>query len=399
MHGFPAMLACLAAIAAPLCLPATAKAALSGPAPSYVRPMRDGAHILVMLSDASPDEDEGRVCTLPDGTQVDVRETFPSSGLYKIGSTVPVYALDWYEGDYMVLSSPDGRNLVRVNWFGGGGYGQPVTLGWGVKFYESGREFKNYNVAELVEYPSLMEWTSFDYHYLWIEAREYDAEIDAGSFELRTTTHERYRFDIANGVILEEHRMWPKVARAGKIALLGIATLAAVLIMRVRKSRRNRLEEVLAIDDSPVVSEKPARRFSFSLRSLFLLTAAVGAFLAAPHLGVCLIALALSAHAMRRIVQPRRSISRGATRGSSMRGTAGLWIYAVSAWFCFYILSFGPVMGAARRFDWPQDVCNAIVQVVFAPAYWLLVNTPFGDWDGVDYYFDAWEDTWRRFPL
>jgi len=122
MQGFPVLLACLAAIASQLCLPATAKSALSGPAPSYVRPTGDGAHILVMLSEASPDEDAGRVCTLPDGTHVDVRETFASSGLFKIGSTVPVYALDWYEEDYLVLSSPEGRNLVRVNRLGGGDF-------------------------------------------------------------------------------------------------------------------------------------------------------------------------------------------------------------------------------------------------------------------------------------
>jgi hypothetical protein len=52
--------------------------------------MPDGWHMLVFLAPipVNPaDVDTGRMATLPDGSHVDLREAFPASGYYQVGSS------------------------------------------------------------------------------------------------------------------------------------------------------------------------------------------------------------------------------------------------------------------------------------------------------------------------
>jgi hypothetical protein len=146
-----------------------AHAGLSGPPPSYFQLTADGKHMLVMLSTVPVVDDFGNSCTLPDGQKVRLRDEFPSGGLYKLGSTKPVWKADWYEERGQVALSADGGYAVRINRFGDGTYVSGGALSWGLKFYEQGVEIKTHDVTDLIDYPSLMEFTSADWHFLWFD--------------------------------------------------------------------------------------------------------------------------------------------------------------------------------------------------------------------------------------
>jgi hypothetical protein len=113
--------ALIVALLAGFLLSTPANAYISGPPPSFVVPTRDGNHLFVMLSCVPLPKDEGNDAVLPDGMKVKLRERFPSSGLYRIGSNVPLWTIDWYGEEGWVLLSEDGRYAVVLNRFGGGG--------------------------------------------------------------------------------------------------------------------------------------------------------------------------------------------------------------------------------------------------------------------------------------
>ena len=100
--------------------PASTFAGLSGPPPSYVVTTQDEEHLFVMLSPVPVAKDAGNDCTLPNGERVKLRDRFPASGLYRVGSTVPIWTVQWYGDEYLTQLSPDGRFVVRVNEWGGG---------------------------------------------------------------------------------------------------------------------------------------------------------------------------------------------------------------------------------------------------------------------------------------
>lgn len=379
----------IAATAAPI------RAGLSGPPPSYVIPASDGKHLLVMLSPVLLAEDTGNDCVLPDGEKVKLRERFRSSGLYEIGSTTPVWAVDWYELEYgPVRISADGRYVVRVNHFGAGGWGEGVKLRWGIKFYDTGREIKSYDVAELVDYPSLMPLVTCDWHLLWIDEDAFPSEIRDGSFVLNTSTHDRYRFDVTTGEIVEEFRLWRTATRLGVAALIVLGASGGFLVWRRRKRRASSAAHPRPSPDTAGGPEERPQRWSFSIRSLLIAQAitAVLCVLACtvPHIAVLLLAMTPAMSFTRLLIRAHRAAPWTVLGASRRWGRAGLWWLAGTTWLVFYALSCAPVWGCTIRLDWPYDVRMVLVKVVYGPVYWLLEGTAVGHWHAVQLYFRAW---------
>lgn len=371
-------------------LVSNAYAGLSGPPPSFAIATRDGRHLFVMLSTVPLAKDGGNDCLLPDGRNVSLRETFPSSGLYEIDSTVPIWTVNWYGENGLTKLSPDGRFVVRVNEWGGGYYGEDVTPRWGIRFYDQGVQIKNYNVVDLVDYPSLMEFTSSDWHFLWIAHSAYSSEIDNGFYALETSTRERYRFDVETGEIVEEHRVWRHVARGGVASLAVIMLSCAGLIFwhfRVQRAKW----------DKPTLPQKacdePARAnstFSYRLRTLFLLTTGAAIAFAFPHIAVLLSGLTLAVFSTRGLLGHRRRVPSSTTRGSATLWQS-LWSsLTLLSWILVYALCYAPVRGLAFHFGCRHDVVSVLDIVVFAPIRWSVLNAPDVLQPLIGLYFDAW---------
>jgi hypothetical protein len=362
-------------------------ASLSGPPPSFAIPTADGEHIFVMLSSVPIAEDQGNDRTLSDGVEVKLRDRYASSGLYPLDSCVPIWTVNWYGEEGMVHLSEDGRYIVRVNRFGGGGYGEGISLKWGVKFYDSGREIAIHHVRDLVDYPSLMPFTSRDWHCLWIDNSENDSEVKGRTFELRTTTHEWYRFDVGTGEIIEQRRLWKKV-RLG-VGLLCIACVGAGFLVMTRRRRYQLQEEC---DASPEPERNKPLKFScrFLFAGMTVVSVVCGLVRFAPHWAVFLIGLSLTVFSTCSFLRRKRTHnSTSRTLRSFCR--AGTWAWILTTWFLLYGLSAGPVLGITYRLDWPHDCRMFVASTMYAPLFWLEQHSPMFESKTIRWYFDAWK--------
>lgn len=365
-----------------------ALAGLSGPPPSYVIPIENGTHIVVMIS---PTPQLDKECTLPGGQRVSLRDTFPSSGLYKTGSTEPLWKADWYGEKGLTRISADGRFAVRVNRFGGGGHGEGVKPRWGIKFYDRGVEIKSYDVVELVDYPSLMEFTNVDWHCLWIDWSVYDAKVESGFYTLRTSTHETYRFDVATGMIVEERRVWRHVARGSLFLLAVIGLVSSWLWYRRRKTVSSHVVNEIPAPEDVDEPRTTVNRLAFRLRSLFIVTTAAAICFAFPHVAVLLSALGVAVFCTLKLSIKRRLRFWGLiVHPASQSRRWWWWALNLFSWMLFYVLSFGPAWGATFYFDLPTDVRLALLQVVYAPVDWLFTHTSLRDAWLIDLYIRAW---------
>ena len=259
---------------------------------SYVIPTADGQHILVMLAPVPIASDDDK-CELPSRETVILRDNFPVSGLYRIGSTVPIWAIDWYEREWLLKVSENGRFIVRINEFG---VANPTQAGCGLLFYDAGIPIKTYRVSELVDYPSFIEPPPAGWPYRWVERgneRESDnaffdfstsARIDNGLLYLRTAAREEFTFELATGGILMEFRYWRTLFRACLAAALGIAGIVSWMVIRRLQRPRNPLPL------SPRSTQAEGGRgvsssWQFSLRRLM-----IGVILAPPVVAGCYLA-------------------------------------------------------------------------------------------------------------
>jgi hypothetical protein len=364
-------------------------AGLSGPPASFVVTARDSQHVFVMLSPAPVADDEGNDCTMPSGERVKLRETFSSSGLYALGSTTPIWKVDWYGEQGLVRLSADGRYLVRVNRFGDGGYPRKA-LSWGVKFYDQGVEIASHNVRNLVDHPSLMPLTTGDWHLLWIDDSVYDSEIRGSFFDLATSTHEWYRFDVTTGRIVQEYRLWRHVRRWGIAAALVAAAIGTLFFYRFRKRVRNITPKVPPPPNCLQEQTKPARWQTYSLRSLMIVVTAVGISCVVPHISVLLLGMVAVLLSTRHLVRTRRRFAGPPKSWAVKRRLAVLWMGALASWLLLYALSMAPAMAFVAYWHWPHDFRIAFAKVVYGPVWWLLMNTPIGTWRVIELYFEAW---------
>jgi hypothetical protein len=351
--------------------------------------------MLVFLSPVPIDEDEGRIAALPDGQNVDLREAFRASGCYEIGSNTPLWTAPWDNTDGWIVSD-DCRYLVRWNVFGDGKYGRGGDLNWGLKFYDNGREIKNYDVAELVDYPSLMPETSSDWHYMWIGDSEDSCTIEGGQFIVETSTHERYRFDLGTGAIVQERRVWRHVARAGIALFTTVVVGLAVFIIR-RQKRTSLIQST--VDYLPQNSERSSnhsskRIFSFSLRTLLLVTSAVAVLCLVvprwPHIVLLLSTVLIALLCTRAMWRFRRTCNDGGGSGHRRVGFVVRAFATGLSWCCCYVLSVAPVLTLVEWLQAPSDVRMAIILTVYRPLVWISKYVSLDGMLPLDWYFNAW---------
>jgi len=342
--------------------------------------MRDGKHMLVMLSSVPISEDAGNACTLPNGQKVKLRTQFTCSGLYEIGTpATPIWTVTWYEEEGYVHLSDDGRYAVRINRFGGGYRGQPPSSHWCLRFYDKGVQTKSYNTNELVDYPSLMEFTSSDWHILWIDPSVYLAEVRNGFIDLKTTTHDRFRFDVSTGETVREFRLWRWVARGSIASLAAFGLIAGWFIYHRWVTRPQPTLPVRTV------------RLQFSIRALFVVTTLIaglfGVYLVAAHVAVFLASVLLTVWLTILAVRSRRCAWSTSSVRIARCQRVSLWLVVAASWLILYALSFGPIMALAMHFYLPQDVRKVLARVVFAPVCWLYENHQL-EW--MSFYFKGW---------
>src|SRR5690606_1912427 len=126
------------------------------------------------------------------------------SGLYRVGSDMPLWTISWHDG--FCFLSPDANHLVRVRDFGDFDHPNDEESGWALKFYAKGRLIRQWSVEEIIDFPSLIPaW----YHSILPDVYSDDEpRMEDGIFTLPTFTHERYRFETSTGKIVEEFRLW-----------------------------------------------------------------------------------------------------------------------------------------------------------------------------------------------
>jgi hypothetical protein len=347
-----------------------------------------------MLSPVPLSDDKGNACTLPNGEKVRLRDTFRSSGFYRIGSTTPIWTVKWYAEKGLVNMSEDGRYVVRINRFGGGGYGGSVQLGWGIGFYDAGVELKAYQVSELVDYPSLMEFTSYDWHLIWIDWDSCDRDIHDGVYRLCTSCREKYTFDVTTGSIIEESRYWRRVARCTYAALIIIGIVGVSFFYRHRKSRRLALARNPPSEKDGTVPVEEGIRLQYSLRSLMILVTVVAIhcsiFRIAPHIGVFVSSISVAGFLTYLLWRGRQRIpySRRTLVAKGVRVL--LWAVVLVSWFLAYTASMAPVTALTYRLGWPHDARMAVVHGVYGPVWWLLMDCDFGRWGPIEVYFAAY---------
>ncbi len=374
------------------CAPASsAYGALSGPPPSFIVLARDGKHMLVMLSRVPLADDEGNVCMLPNGEQVKLRDRFSSSGLYQVASTTPIWKVDWYGEKGLVQLSDDGRYLVRVNRFGGGGLGEQPRSYCGLKFYDAGIELASYDVGELVDYLSLMRFTTdFDYHYLW-----YDdiGEVHNELFHLKTSCREEYTFDVTTGAIVAESRFWRRVCHWTIAVLLVIGALVTWLLCRRWRSRRTRIGKAPVPDAIDATPTQEGGRFQYSLRSLMIFVTAIAVLCSIcrtwPHVGVFVSGLSLAMFLTGLLLRGRRRSARRRRTLAARAGRALFWVVTLASWCVAYALSFAPALALVGYCGGQHDVRMVLAQTLYAPVYCLLMHTRLAAWQPVELYFHA----------
>jgi len=376
-------------LAAVLLSNTTVSAGLSGSRVSYFIPSDDGKHILVLLSPVPISEDAIVFSELPNGRSVHLRSTFPTSGLYETDGSTPVWTVDWHDGS-CVLSS-DSNYLVRIRDFGDLNHPNDENSGWAIRFYSFGKLIKQYDVDELVDYPSLLPYW---YHsILRDDHMDGDLEIRNRIFTLHTFTHERYLFDITTGEVVEEFRLWKTTSRyVLGVLVLVTATISYLLIQRVRKRKMPDGEESLRSNKSVRGGHKGI--FSFSLRSIILFTTLVAILCfvlsVAPHAAVLLACLLISIMLTIAILRIRRNLD---LRPTNFRMVFFHWMLVtltLTSWFSCYALSLAPTMSALQALGAPYDVRMVVARIPYAPVYFILTSTSLKTNKTVEDYFGDW---------
>jgi hypothetical protein len=248
----------------------------------------------------------------------------------------------------------------------------------------------------LVDYPSLMEFTSYDWHMLWIDHSVKNTEIQNGFYHLRTTCREEYTFDVRTGQIVEELRFWRKLHRRSVVILTAIGILGFGLLYRRHRTRRTAAANA-RISSEPVLPIQVRKRFQYSLRSLmiFVTAAAVDCSIACSlglHYAVFATGTALAVFLTCVLWRRRRWITDRPTTLKMKCRSILLWLLTVISWYLAFGLSLGPAAAWARHNDWPHDSTTVLIQVVYGPVTWPLTMTHIDQWGPIKAYFQKWFD-------
>ena len=376
-----------------------AAASLMRDPPSYVIRIPDGKHVLVMLSSVPRAVDDGDECKLPSGERVKLRDTFPASGLYRIGSTAPIWKLDWYEREDYVKVSEDARFVIRVNQFGAANRFRPT--GWGLWFYDAGTPFKCYQVNELVDYPSLIELTSAGWYYLWVDESIDERPSPSGLIHFRSSTRDDFTFDMATGRIVAEFRFWRTVSRIASAVAIAVASFGVWgLIYRRRHPLASVPAPRVAVnEDRTLLGSQP---WQFSLRRFMIIVIASPPLIAgvywAPHVAVFGAAIVGSVLCTRAMLKNRSSRLTPLSPWQRMRSIF-LAVAAAGMLTLTYTLGSVPVAYFARdNLRLRYDTRMVLLQTFFAPVHWVITENSVGRWHVVRLYDRAWERSLSQVP-
>ncbi|MEZ6071912.1 MAG: hypothetical protein R3C10_17035 [Pirellulales bacterium] len=362
-------------------------ASLRDPQMSYSVTSADGMHRLVMIVPEPPDLKEypWLVDTL--------RDEYPQSGCYAIGSHEPLWTFEEYRE--CCCLSDDGRYLVAYNLYGDTELPPEVDDEWyepdvwGVKFYDRGCEIASYDIVDLVDYPMLVQMTTAGWYFVWIDEEQDEAvHIQGHRFFLRTSTHASFVFDITDGEILRESRFWRHLSTTGKVLL---TTVIGTVLLRwhVRRTSGGN-DHATSWIKNHLTPIETRRWFAFSLRQMVALTTMCAMLVAslqlAPPRGVPQFVVLLSSFvlALAATVVWLRGKNRSAPRRWAMRALT------LACWLPFYLLSLAPVMAVLDRINAAWDVRLAVLYVVYYPIIQLESVFRRLAPDVVRWYFDGW---------
>jgi hypothetical protein len=143
---------------------------------SYAVLSADNQSILVMCSPVPTNYDSGRIFALPSGQQIDLRTNFKTNGVYRLDNFKCVQPLDWYADESELFFYEDFDILVRLNQFAVETQNK-TNWSWCLKFYNKGKEIKQYQVKDLVAIPNglFLPETTYGWHAVWNETGAFTA--------------------------------------------------------------------------------------------------------------------------------------------------------------------------------------------------------------------------------
>lgn len=175
-----------------IALPIKSLASLYIP-PSYAILSADNQCMLVMCSPVETNYDSGRFFALPSGKQIDLRERFKTNGVYRLDNFECIQPLDWFADDGELFNSGDFDILIRLNRFAVETQNR-TNWSWCLKFYNKGKEVKQYQVKDLVAMPrfSFLPYTSSGWHTVWHETAAFTS--GGGLYPMTGSYHSLFEF-------------------------------------------------------------------------------------------------------------------------------------------------------------------------------------------------------------
>ena len=156
-----------------LALPINSLASLYCPS-SFAILSADGQFLLVMRSPVKIEYDQGHIFKLPSGQEIDLQEKFKTNGVFRLDTFECVQPLNWFADEGELFTSEDFSLLVRLNPFAVETKNK-TNWGWCLKFYNNGKEIKQYQVNELVGMPNMffLPYSSSGWHTVWFATAMY----------------------------------------------------------------------------------------------------------------------------------------------------------------------------------------------------------------------------------
>ena len=198
---------------------------------------------------------------LPSG-QVNIRQTFPTSGCYDAGTLEPIWQVNWYALPKDLRYSSDFSHIARRNRFA-------FTRSPAIWFYHDGKLARQYSLDQLLvalRNRRLFNFTSGDWHFTWYDPRKF--ELDGDELRLSTDTrvfylygygfnlgwHEDYRFNLVTGEMTDRH-----MGGIGRALTMLVALPLAFLLVMAETCRRSiryvrgRLRNTVGFPVSPML--------------------------------------------------------------------------------------------------------------------------------------------------
>lgn len=230
-----------------LALPINSLASLYCPS-SFAILSADGQFLLVMRSPVKIEYDQGHIFKLPSGQEIDLREKFKTNGVFRLGTFECIQPLNWFADEGELFASEDFSLLIRLNRFAVETKNK-TNWCWCLKFYNNGKEIKQYQVHELVGMPNMffLPYTSSGWHSVWFATAMYTSRSDfidiTHSFssyfqfvlitapqslgKIRLSDGNVFLFNATTGEIVQQWRHHPLV----KFSLIVISFFSLLLLL------------------------------------------------------------------------------------------------------------------------------------------------------------------------